>query len=139
MPAWTVHSLTFADPSGISDGGGLVAGKYWHGDVRVSTPRHERRTFAYPGVDGLAVKSFGYRGREVSGPVVYLAASLSALRTAIETDRAALADTTFSTTPPDGSALPNCQLVAFPDGEISPAGNGLLMMRTVLTLLQLRT
>ncbi|HYF49516.1 MAG TPA: hypothetical protein VEJ63_08925 [Planctomycetota bacterium] len=138
MPAWSVGSVTYSDPISISDAGGLVAGKYWHGDVLLGTKIYERRLFSYPGVNGLAVKSFGYRGREISGEVVYLATSLANLRSAIEADRSALANTTFTTTPPDGSALSNCQLESLDDGEISPAGNGLVMMRTRLVLRQLR-
>jgi hypothetical protein len=138
MSAWTVGSVTYADPAGLASAHGIAAGKFWHGDVEVFTPRYERRVFAYPGVNGLAVKSFGYRGREVRGQVLYVSATLSALRAAVEADRSALANTTFSTTPPDGVALTNCQLVALPDGPISPAGGGLFLMRTALELLQLR-
>jgi len=138
MAAWTVGSITYADPAGMSDAAGIVAGKYWHADVEVLTPVYERRLFGYPGVNGLAVKAFGYRGRIIRGAVIYFAANLAALRAAIEADRTALANATFSTTPPNGSALPNCQLESLPDGPVSPAGPNLLMMSTVLALLQLR-
>ena len=138
MPAWLVGSVAFSDPASISDAGGLVAGKYWHGDVMVGDPIFERRLFSYPGVNGVAVKSFGYRGREIRGEVVYLASSLASLRSAIEADRSALANTTFTTTPPDGAALSSCQLESLDDGEVAPAGNNLLMMRTRIVLRQLR-
>jgi hypothetical protein len=138
MSAWNVGSVVFADPSGLSGPAGMAAGKFWHGDVEVLTPRYERRIFSYPGVNGLAVKSFGYRGRELRGQVLYTAATLADLRAAIESDRAALANTTFSVTPPGGATYSHCQLTALPDGPVSPAAPGLLLMRTRLELLQLR-
>ena len=138
MSTWTVGSVTYADPAGISGASGIVAGKFWHGDIDILTPRYERRVFSYPGVNGLAVKSFGFRGRELRGQVLYISATLAALRASIEADRATLSNTTFTTTPPDAAALTNCQLIALPDGPISPAGAGLFLMRTTLELLQLR-
>jgi len=138
MPAWTAGSVTYSDPSAMNSATGLVAGRYWMGEVRVGTPLYERRAYGFPGVDGLGIKSFGYRGRELSGTVVYVQSGLTALRNAINSDRDALANSTFSSTPPGGSALPNCQLETLSDGEIRAAGNGLYIMKTELVLRQLR-
>lgn len=138
MSDWIVRSITFADPASMSDGTGLLAGRYWHGQVEVLTPVYERRLFGYPGVDGLAVKAFGFRGRSIRGEIAYIASDLAALRSMIEQDRTALANTTFGTVPPQAGTFYNCQLEALPDGPVSSAGNGLLIMRTALSLLQLR-
>jgi hypothetical protein len=138
MSTWAVGSITYSDPDSLHDGGGWVAGKYWHDNVQVGHRQYERKIFSYPGVNGLAVKHFGYRGRMIQGSVIYLASTLAALLSAIESDRTVLNNVTFTSTLPDGSTLPNCQLEALDDGEISPSGNGLILMRTHLQLRQLR-
>jgi len=138
MAAWTVGAVSFADPLGISNAAGLVAGRYWLGNVRAGAPEFERRLYGFPGVDGLGVKRFGFRGRTIAGEVAYLQAGLAVLQAAFEADRAALADTLFSTTLPDGAAHGHCQVARFEAQAARPAGQGLLLLRAALALRQVR-
>lgn len=138
MANWTVGGATYSDPAGLSDGTGLRVGRYWCDEVRVSEPRYEQRTYSFPGVDGVGLKKFGFRGRTIKGTVVYVESSAAAVRAAVEADRTALANETFSTTPPGGTTLTDCLLRKLPDGPLRTAGGGLYFMRTELTLRQLR-
>lgn len=138
MADWAVGGVTFADPAGMADADGLVEGRYWIGDVQAHEPRYERRLYAFPGVDGQGVKAFGFRGRTVSGEVAYVADGLAALRSAINSDRAALANSVFASTPPGGDELEACELSLFPDGKIMPAAGGMLVLRTRIVLKQIR-
>ncbi|MCZ7646930.1 MAG: hypothetical protein M5U26_16850 [Planctomycetota bacterium] len=138
MADWLVGGITYLDPVGIADAGGLVSGRYWLGEVRISHPEIEEQFYGFPGVDGVGVKTFGFRGRRLRGGVAYLAASTFDLRAALDADRAALRGVSFSCQAPDGSAYANCRLEALPDGAVLLDAGGLFAMRTELRLFQAR-
>lgn len=95
----------------------LTAGNYFalppYGDPPTEGPAiYEERHISLPGVDGVATKRFGFRGRSIKCTIIVVHSSKSNVESAKNTlfsTWTALA--AFSITLPGGTARPKCKLV----------------------------
>lgn len=139
MGNWVVGSVTFTALTGLPSASGWNTGKYWIEKPVVGDPIFERRQIALPGVNGLYIKKFGYRGRMISGSVFYVAASFDAAHSAVESDQDALSNLLFTCTLPWGTAYTFCQKEAFTPGEGFYNSDGKFGLKASITIFQTRT
>ena len=137
MANWVVGATTFSPLAAAPTGTGWAVGRYWVEDVNVDPQIYDRRRISFPGVDGMRIKKFGSRGRNINGRVCYLFSSYATVFSNQQADRAALENTLFNTTPPQGTQYTNCELVMFPQDRIMHLGDGKLMMITTLAVFSL--
>lgn len=121
-------------PLGAAD----AQGSHYVGAPEVGEPRYGIRRHTSPGADGALLVRLGFRGRWISARLRYVAASVSSLRGQIESDRAALANATFSVTVPDGGTYDHCTLESLPDGEVRGTGRGTVTLDTFVKFRQER-
>lgn len=110
----TVKSL---DQCWTAVGGRPLAGTYYalepYGEApRASAPEYEELAVTFPGVDGVGIKRFGFRGRDVFATLCIIGADKAAVETAwtaLSTSVTQLAR--YSITMPGGTVYQGCKLV----------------------------
>ncbi len=117
MGSFVSGSVSYAALDTAPNSTGVNNGKYWRMQPNSGSPIYDRRQVTYPGMDGIFIKKFGYRGRIITCDVFYIAASYDGVMTGIEADRISLTNKLFTITLPWGTTFLNCQLEGFPDGR----------------------
>jgi hypothetical protein len=95
----------------------LAAGSYFalppYGDPPTEGPAiYEERLIALPGVDGVATKRMGFRGRSIRVVMMFADTSKANVETKKNTFFSAItAQAAFAITLPGGTARPKCKLI----------------------------
>lgn len=131
--ALTFGSVSYGDLNGAVTNTATVAGKYWWSDPKLGPKIYDRRDVAYPGMDGIFIKKFGYRGRILIAQVIYINATYNGVKVAFETDQNTLANSLFTMTMPWGTAYQNTDLKDMQMGLAAATHDGKhVLMGTVI-------
>lgn len=113
-------TITYADTGSFTG-----AGKWREGNEdseSVDAPQYGTDYPATAGVDGTAIKDYGYRGQKISLTVIYVVATMAGVLSAIQTDLALLAAGP-STLVLDGVTYRACELDSAASGKRGPTKN----------------
>lgn len=130
MAAFVAGSVSFSDLSSAPSSSGVNNGRYWRLQPNSGTPLYDRRQVTYPGMDGLFIKKFGYRGRIITLDALYIGSSYDGVMAQIEADRTSLKNRLFTIDLPWGTSFDYCQLEGFPDGRAAFYGSQRLQLLT---------
>lgn len=117
MANFVAAGISFADITTGFGGGSLAANRYWTPSALgqaplVHEPIYDDRYVVFPNVDGRGVLRFGFRGRIITGTILY-AGTPGNVNSQRDSDLATLkALARYTVSCPNGSSLDGCRLHA---------------------------